>query len=487
MALHQQGRLAGSGSGGSRTPAASAQRCNVSCRAAARLSGVSTSSTASSSSSEVPGAAPPAGAAEAARRLLERRVQPAGAAAAAAIGAAPRPGAPPGAFARWLTRRIGACESWQELQRVWHDYYADTNAVHVTAAASRLARLAAGAGGAGGAAAYAPARRRPRGGDAGPGAAASYDEDGGEWPECLAEAGGGAGACDRPELAKFATSLLCCAADRLPELDARGVANVLHAHAALQRAAPHSTRAAAGALGALAVAAAALAGRMRPQEVSNTLWAAASLRLDGRLPARWFEEFEAATAAAAARMAPREAAGALWAAARLRRVPGDAWLSALLGAPRLAAAGPREVSTLLWALSALAALEAAAAGAGGDAHHAAAAAEPPLVRRLDPAALERLVSRLAEVLPYAGAADVTQAWLALARLGSPPLPRLRAALLARTVALLPAARPQAAACVLHSLARLRLDPGPAWWGAAAPRLAAAIRVMEPQGVAMAAW
>ncbi|GBF94779.1 hypothetical protein Rsub_07662 [Raphidocelis subcapitata] len=392
-------------------------------------------------------AAPAAGAdLQRARRDWDDRLRPA-AAAADALGPAPaQPGDP--RFARWLTRRIGACASWQELQRVWHDYAPHTNAVHVTAAATRLARIAGG---------DAAAARGADGAGAAPGDAAAARE--------------------RPELSKFATSLLCCAADRLPELDARGVANLLHAHASLQRAAPHSSRAAAGAIGALAVAAGALAGGMRPQEVSNTLWALASLRLGALLPARWFDEFEAATARAAAEMEPLEVSGALWACAVLRRVPSRRWLAAALSGARLAGAGPRQACTVLWGVSAIAAARRTAGADGG--------AEGPW---LELAWLDPCLRRVWEVLPSAGPADVTQAWLALSRLGISPPPALRAGLLSRTAALLPALRPQAVASVLHSLARLQLDPGPNWWAAAGGRLAAAmLPAAAPQGLSMVAW
>lgn len=241
---------------------------------------------------------------------------------------------------------------------MWHDYYSYTNAVHITAAASRLANLAAAS------AAEAAALQQARhlhSGDTSTDHDLELEED----SPCCVHADGTGSACDRPELSKFATSLICCAADRLSELDARGVANLLHAHAALQRAVPHSSRAAAGALGALSLAAAALAREMRPQEVSNTLWALGTLRLGARLPGWWFEVFEEATAEAAAGMEPREAAGALWAMARLRRVPGGTWVEAAVRRRRVKRGGPRELCTLLWGLSVVAGVQREEGGSGG--------------------------------------------------------------------------------------------------------------------------
>jgi hypothetical protein len=93
-----------------------------------------------------------------------------------------------------------------------------------------------------------------------------------------------------------------------------------------------------------------------------------------------------------------------------------------------------------------------------------------------------------QVLPETGPADVTQAWLALSRLALPPPPALRGPLLVRTGRLLPALRPRGFIAVLHSLARLDLDPGPAWWAAAAPQLAqSALPAASPQGLSLTAW
>jgi hypothetical protein len=460
-----------------------------------------------------PGPAPADAALATARARLDARVSRRGERRLDAIGPAPHAPAAPAAFARWLTRRIGACASWPELERVWLDYAGHVNVVHVTAAATRLARLAvADAAAAGGAA---------------------------RWGAPGAGEGAAAAAAERPELAKFATSLLCAAAERLPELDARGAANLLHSHAALQRAAPHSSRAAAGALGALVVAAGARAGEMRPQEAACTLWALGALRLGGRVPREWFGAFEAATAGAAASMGPEEASASLCALARLRRAPGAAWLAALLSSPRLAASGPRQVSTLLWGLATLAGMrrESRAGAIDGwgclDERGGAAAPgpEPWLEAGALVGCLKRLVlvgyrrragagagrrvattcSRLAcegaaaaaawaltgearrplfypQVLHDAGPADVTQAWLALSRLRLAPPPALRAPLLARTARLLPELRPRSLAAVLHSFARLGLDPGPAWWAAAAPQLAcSALPAAPAPRLAIVAW
>jgi hypothetical protein len=138
---------------------------------------------------------------------------------------------------------------------------------------------------------------------------------------------------------------------------------------------------------------------MRPQEASNTLWAAAAMGLGGRLPARWFEEFEVATLPAAARMAPREAAGAMWGMARLRRVPSDAWVDAVLSSPPLRTAGAREVCMLLWALSAIAVIERDGRGSSSSGRVSCGA---PLASRLDASGLARCTHRLSEVGRAAG-------------------------------------------------------------------------------------
>ncbi|GBF97053.1 hypothetical protein Rsub_09526 [Raphidocelis subcapitata] len=282
-------------------------------------------------------------------RIAELQAAAAEAAAAAVPEAAPAADAAPSAAAaaRRLTGLITSAQSWRDLERVLfgrRQPEGGLNAIHASAALSRLAKLlpkpeAAGARDAGvqqlllrleALVASLLAPHVAQGPAQGPAAAA---------------AGGSERRRQQPNQQQQPTQQQ--QQQQAVALQPQQLATIVWAWGTMRH------RPDPGTLSLLWRASVSRLGRHTPQELAMTVWGIGRLRQ--RPPPDWMAAFEAASRHRMWAFKPQELAMALWGLAELGLSPGDAWWSEARAAALAKAPGfsPRDAAQVLWAVAAL--------------------------------------------------------------------------------------------------------------------------------------